>query len=345
MIGGILSYLQIFMLFFSLIAFVVTCTLLLFGSSVSLSEEDVRTFAPAVFFNIIVLTILFTVVDSLRRHFTVNRPADEIQKVLRQLMKGNFGARISIRYGINKENRFDEIAESINLLAEELSGVETLKTDFVANVSHELKTPLAVMQNYGTLLQAPDLSAEKRMEYARSVTEASRRLATLITNILRLNRLENQQIYSAAEKYNLSEQICECLLGFEDVWEKKNLVIETEIEDDITISSDPELLSIVWNNLFSNAIKFTDEGGTVAVSLTRDGSRIVMKVRDSGCGMTPEVGAHIFEKFYQGDTSHASAGNGLGLALVKKVVDIMHGEISVESVYGEGSTFTVVLNS
>ena len=333
--------LRSFGLFFGIIAFVITCTFLLFGSSVSLAEEDVRTFAPAVFFNIFALTVLFVIVDILRRRFTVDRPTKEIQKVLKQLMKGDFDARISVPYVINRENKFRELADSINLLAEELSGVETLRTDFIANVSHEMKTPLAVMQNYGTLLQAPELSDEKRIEYAKSVTEGSRRLAELMTNILKLNRLENQQLFPEVHEYDLGEQLCECLLQFESVWEDAEIDIETDIADSVTVRADAELLSLVWNNLLSNAFKFTDRGGRVSLTLEADETYATVRVADTGCGMSAEVGAHIFEKFYQGDTSHATRGNGLGLALVKRVVDIMHGEIGVESCLGEGSTFTV----
>lgn len=333
--------LRSFVLFFSIIAFVITCTFLLFGSSVSLAEEDVRTFAPAVFFNIFALTVLFVIVDTLRRRFTVDRPTREIQRGLKRLMKGDFDARISVSHVINRENKFQELADSINLLAEELSGVETLRTDFIANVSHEMKTPLAVMQNYGTLLQAPELSDEKRIEYAKSVTEGSRRLAELMTNILKLNRLENQQIFPESHEYNLGEQLCECLLQFETVWESSEIDIETDIAESVTVLADEELLSLVWNNLLSNAFKFTDRGGRVSLTLEADENYATVKVSDTGCGMSAEVGAHIFEKFYQGDTSHATRGNGLGLALVKRVVDILHGEIGVESRQGVGSTFTV----
>ena len=226
-------------------------------------------------------------------------------------------------------------------MAEELSGVETLRTDFVANVSHEMKTPLAVMQNYGRLLQSPDLPEEKRIEYAKAVVDASRRLADMMTNILKLNRLENQQIYPKIETYDLGEQLCESLLGFESVWEEREIEIETDIAEDLRVSADAELLSLVWNNLLSNAFKFTDRGGKVSLSLTADDDYVVVRVSDSGCGISPEIGAHIFEKFYQGDTSHATQGNGLGLALVRRVVDIMQGEIGVESAVGVGSTFTV----
>ena len=195
------------------------------------------------------------------------------------------------------------------------------------------------------MLQQPNLSEEERKDYARTVTSAAQRLASLITNILKLNKLENQQIYPATVTFDLSEQLCECLLGFEDAWEAKNLEIETEIEDGILVDSDPELLFLVWNNLFSNAIKFTEDGGTVGLKVYRDGSHAVIEVSDTGCGISPEVGAHIFEKFYQGDTSHATQGNGLGLALVKRIVDIIGGEISVSSVQGKGSTFTVKIKS
>lgn len=334
-------YVRSYFLFFGIIAFVITCTFLLSFSAVELPEEDVRTFAPLAFYNIFVLTTLFWLVDVIRRVLTVERPAREINRVLKRLMEGDFSARTANFKSIDHEGRFREIADSIDMLAEELSGVETLRTDFIANVSHELKTPLAVIQNYGTMLQKPGLSEEKRIEYSKAITDASRRLASLITNILKLNKLENQQIFPSVAEYNLSEQICECLLQFESTWEKKNINIETDIEDEVMIRSDSELLSLVWNNLFSNAIKFTEASGTVSVSLKSNKEWIIVKVSDTGCGMSPEVGTHIFEKFYQGDTSHYTQGNGLGLALVKRVVDIMQGEISVESVPGEGSTFTV----
>lgn len=226
-------------------------------------------------------------------------------------------------------------------MANELSGVETLRTDFIANVSHEMKTPLAVMQNYGTLLQAHDLTYDTRIEYAKAITESSRRLADMMANILKLNKLENQQIYGELTTFNLGEQLCECLLQYESIWERKDIEIETSIEEGVLISADAELLSLVWNNLFSNAFKFTDNGGKVSLSLNADDKYATVTVSDTGCGMSAEVGAHIFEKFYQADESRATQGNGLGLALVKRVIDIMQGEISVESTVGVGSSFTV----
>lgn len=332
-----------FFSFFGTMAFVITCSFLLFLRSMDLEPEILKTNAKLTFMNVLLLTVLFCSIDAIRRKITVERPVKNIISGLNEITKGDFTVRISDVKGIADENGFNIIADQINKMTAELGSLETLRTDFIANVSHELKTPLAAINNYGTLLQSPDLTDNERIEYAKAVTENSRRLANLITNILKLNKLENQQIYPQTEPYNLSEQLCECLLSFETIWEQKNLELDADIDEDIIINADGELLSLVWNNLFSNAVKFTDNGGRIFVGLKKENGYAVVTVSDTGCGMSAETGKHIFEKFYQGDTSHASKGNGLGLALVKKVVDITDGEISVQSELGKGSTFTVKL--
>ena len=304
----------------------------------NLTREQIEFAARTTFINILFITALFTIFDIIRRKITVDRPIKQIKNALNKITTGDFEVRLNTA-GINPN--FAEIMTSINTMTKELSGVETLKTDFISNVSHEMKTPLAVIGNYGTLLQNPDLSEEERLEYAKNITHSSKHLAELITNILKLNRLENQQIFPRTDSYNLSEQLCESLLQFESVWEEKEMEISTDIAEDITISADSELLSIVWNNLLSNAFKFTDIGGKISVSLSADSEYATVTVSDTGCGMTAETGAHIFEKFYQGDTSHATKGNGLGLALVKRIIDITGGEVSVTSAVGVGSTFKV----
>jgi signal transduction histidine kinase len=255
-------------------------------------------------------------------------------------MQGDFSVRIPPMHGAGMEG-FHQIGTAINAMAQELSGTETLRTDFIANVSHELKTPLAVMGNYATMLQRPGITEEERQEYAKAISEAARKLAQLITNILKLNKLENQQIFPQPKEFDLGEQLCESLLVFEDAWEAKNLNIETDIQENVRIRSDPELLSLVWNNLFSNAIKFTERGGSVSLSLKVEGEYAVVTVRDTGCGVSREVGERMFDKFYQGDSSRATQGNGLGLALVKRVIDITESDISVESEVGKGTAFTV----
>ena len=343
----LLFSLRKYVTFFLLIAFMITCCMCLFllilqrTLGISYTEENIRDAAILTFCNVVFLSFLCTVIDTVRRRFMVERPVRRIAEGAEKIMQGDFSARIEPFRSIDSESGFDIIIDYFNRMAEELSGVETLRADFIANVSHELKTPLAVIQNYGTMLQGPDLTDEQRMGYAKAITDQSRRLADLITNILKLNRLENQQIYPAAKRYNLGEQLAECLLNFESTWEKKNIDIETDIEEEVFVESDDELLSLVWNNLFSNALKFTEAGGTVSVALKTEGAYVSVRVTDTGCGISPEMGRHIFEKFYQGDTSHAIQGNGLGLALVKRVVDIVGGDISVESETGKGSTFTV----
>ena len=332
-----------FVVFFVLVAFVVTCNFLLFLNSIDLDRAELDAAAPITFFNIILLSVIFCLADQIRRYFTVKRPLKRIHEGMERIIGGDFETKIESLHREYSYNDFDEIVEGLNKMAKELGSVETLRTDFISNVSHEMKTPLAVMQNLGTLLQAPDLSEEKRLEYATAITEQTRRMSSLITNILKLNKLENQQIYPNVTKYNLGEQLCECMLGFESEWEKKEIEIDVDIEEDVLVNADPELLSLVWNNLLSNAIKFTDHGGKVGLALTTDGDKAIIQVSDTGCGISPETGKNIFQKFYQGDTSHATQGNGLGLALVKRVIDISGGEISVSSRVGVGSIFTVFL--
>lgn len=339
----ILDAVKYFVAFFLLIAFVVTCNFVLFMHGMQMNEDEIREAAPITFYNIILLTFLFCLIDAARRAWMVGRPVKRILDGMNKIMAGDFKTRIPYIKGEDSGNEFDAIIKGLNDMAAELSGVETLRTDFVSNVSHELKTPLAVIQNYGTMLQSPGISEAERKEYAKAITEQTRKLSNLITNILRLNRLENQQIYPDKKEYNLTEQICECLLGFEQAWEEKELEIETDLDEDVMICEDAELLSLVWNNLFSNAVKFSKHGGKICISVKKDKNDIFVTVQDNGCGMEPEVGRHIFEKFYQGDTSHATKGNGLGLALVKRVIDIVGGDISVQSALGQGTTSGVRL--
>ena len=343
----ILGTVSNFFIFFLLAAFVTTCCIMLFISALQdsigreFTREEITVAAKITMLNVILLSIGMAVVDYVRRKLTVERPVKLITDATSKMINGDFSVRIKPTAKFATDDSFHEIIECINKMATELSGVETLRTDFIANVSHEMKTPLAVMQNYGTLLQTPDLPEKKRIEYAKAITDASRRLADMMTNILKLNRLENQQIYPNLTTFDLGDQLCESLLQYESTWERKNIEIETDIAESVLVSADAELLSLVWNNLFSNAFKFTEDGGKVMLILTADKKFATVKVSDTGCGMSAEVGAHIFEKFYQGDTSHATQGNGLGLPLVKRVIDIMQGEIGVESAIGAGTTFTV----
>ena len=342
----VLKAINSYIIFFLTVAFAVSCCMMLFLTVLSrtmglqFTPENIAVAAKLTFGNVVLITVIFGTIDFIRRKTFVERPVKRITEATERIMQGDFSVRIQPIHGAGVEG-FNQIIHAINQMTSELAGTETLRTDFIANVSHELKTPLAVMGNYAALLQQPGVTQEEKDQYAKAISEAARRLAQLITNILKLNKLENQQIFPQPEEFDLGEQLCGSLLQFEDVWEKKNIRIETDIQEDVRIRSDAELLSLVWNNLLSNAMKFTPEGGTVALTMQADENRVTVSARDTGCGMIPEVGQHIFEKFYQGDTSHATQGNGLGLALVKRVVDILNGEIAVESVRDQGSTFTV----
>ena len=244
---SILGSISSFFLFFLTVGFIVSCTTMLFVNILAdtvgftLSPENVNVAAKITFWNVVLITFLFKMADYIRRKIMVERPTKSITEATEKIMAGDFSVRIKPMQSSGMEG-FNQIAEAINKMAEELGSLETLRTDFIANVSHEMKTPLAVMQNYGTLLQAPDLSDEKRMEYAKGVADGSRRMADMMTNILKLNRLENQQIYPRISEYDLGEQLCECLLQYEGIWEKGEIEIETDIAESVSVKADAELL-------------------------------------------------------------------------------------------------------
>lgn len=346
---SVLEFIHGFLVFFATISFAISCCIALFvvklseSLNITLTESNIGDAAKLTFINVAVLSLIFTIADLIRRKITVERPLNSITKAAEKIMDGDFSVNIKQPYKFGTDDAFVRVIECFNKMTKELGSVETLRSDFIADISHEIKTPLAIMQNYGVLLQTPNISDEQRIKYAKGIADASQRLANMITNILKLNRLENQQIYPQNVKFDLSEQLCNCLLQYENVWEDSKIQLVTDIADNIKITGDSELLSLVWNNLFSNAFKFTPQGGTVSVALSICGKYAVVKITDTGCGMTPEVGAHIFEKFYRGENSVGTYGNGLGLALVKRIIDITGSEIDVESKIGAGSSFTVKL--
>ena len=327
--------------FFVLIAITMQIAILVYDY-IRERTDNLTWIAILILIEVLILAAFCTVFDWVRRKITVERPTQKILEATEKIADGDFTTRLSVTNEYGKYSPYDWIMENINKMAVELQKNEVLKTDFISNVSHEIKTPLSVIQNYANLLQDDTLDAETRKGYAKTLIAASKRISDLITNILKLNKLENQEIQEKHEVFNLTEALAECVVEFETLIEKKNLELNCDF-DDVAIFSSKSLLEIVWNNLISNAIKFTPENGKIDISLKRIGKNAEIKVADTGCGMSSEVGAKIFEKFYQGDTSHATQGNGLGLALVKKVIDILGGEISVHSEENNGSTFAILL--
>ena len=334
----------VIILFFT--CFVVTVSFILFFTffESDLTFDMIWESAVINLGNVFFISLIFWASDSVWRKFTVERPVNEIVQGLERITNGDFSVRIKPLKRLSQTNQYQIIIQNINQLAAELEGVETLRTDFVSNVSHEMKTPLAVIQNYTALLRPSDLSETERLEYLNAISQSTERLAGLVSNILKLNKLENQQIFPKNQPYDLSEQICECLFGFETQFEEQ-IEIQVDIEENVIIQADEELMNLVWNNLFSNAVKFTESGGCVSVQLKKLADTVMISVSDTGCGMSAETMKHIFDKFYQGDTSHAGCGNGLGLALAKRITDISGGAIAVRSEIGKGSTFTVTLKA
>lgn len=285
-------------------------------------------------------SLLFTLFTRYQINCHYQKPMNEFGKAARKVAKGDFSVYIPPRHTADKMDQLDVILCDFNKMVEELGSIETLKTDFFSNVSHEIKTPLAVIQNTAELLKNESLT-DTQQEYADTIYQSSKRLSGLITNILRLNKLENQTILPDKQKYNLCVQLADCALQFESVWEKKNIEFEADMEDSAEITADCELMEIAWNNLLSNAFKFTEPNGVVKISQETKDNEICVTVSDSGCGMSEETVKHIFDKFYQGDTSHSTEGNGLGLALTMKVLELMNYTITVESKISEGTKFTV----
>lgn len=275
-----------------------------------------------------------------RRKFLM-RPVYRLCDAAQRVASGDFTVRIAPMRKDGKKDEFEVLFEDFNTMADELSSTEMLKNDFVSNVSHELKTPLAVIQNYATILQSETLSEEERKEYSERISQAAGRLSTLVTNILQVNRLENQKIKPASKPFNLSEALSRCILNYDAQMEEKQIDLEVNVDQNLILNSDENLLDMVWNNLLSNAVKFTQEGGKISVSVQREGENAIVTISDNGCGMDADTLRHIFDKFYQGDTSHATQGNGLGLALAKRIIDLLGGSVAVESSPGSGAVFRV----
>ncbi len=269
------------------------------------------------------------------------RPLKQLIQGTKEVKKGNF--KVQLEIGAEKpENEMDLLMESFNEMVRELDGIELFRNDFINNFSHEFKTPIVSIRGFARQLQREDLTPEERMEYATIIAEESDRLAKLSTSVLELSKLENQQIPGERHEFYLDEQLRQCILLLEPSWSEKALDMIPELEE-VKLYSCEEILMHVWKNLLSNAIKFTPEGGTVRVTLTATANDVTVSVSDSGIGMSEDVKNHIFEKFYQGDASHAKRGNGIGLSMAKRAVELCGGRICVESTPGLGSTFTVTL--
>ncbi len=269
------------------------------------------------------------------------RPIDRFSAAFTELSGGNFDVRVSTNSKIDEIRKMEK---HFNSMVYDLSHIETLRNDFVVNVSHEFKTPLSAIEGYATLLQEPGLSREKHNRYVDKILENSRRLTNLSSNILLLSRLENQETVLNQKEYRLDEQLRKIVLLLENKWTSKNLEFDIELPRFVYYGSE-QLMDHVWYNILDNAIKHSPQGGTIHISLESGREAVSVSVSDEGDGMAEEVQKHIFEKFYQGDPSRKAEGNGLGLALVVRILDLCGGTVSVTSAPGAGAAFTVQLQN
>lgn len=291
----------------------------------------------------ILMAAAFTAFTRYQMLCTYEKPMQELAKATDAVAHGDFSIYVPPLHTPDQLDYLDVMIMDFNKMVEELGSIETLKTDFFSNVSHEIKTPLSVISNHAQLLKARGDLTDEQMESIEGIMTASKKLSNLITNMLKLNRLEKQNIQPETETYDLCEQLCDCILQYENRWEEKQIELEVDMEDRVTIEADSSLLELVWNNLLSNAVKFTEVGGTVKIKEESTDATVSVMVSDNGCGMNQETMQHIFDKFYQGDTSHATEGNGLGMSLTLRILQISGGDIVVDSTEGVGTTFIVTL--
>lgn len=266
-------------------------------------------------------------------------PIKELRLGMQKIADGKFDTRLETK---SNSEEIQELFAGFNMMANELEATEILQTDFVSNVSHEFKTPINAIEGYTTLLQGTDNIDEIENGYIEKILFNTKRLSSLVSNILLLSKLENQKIQTHREKYSLDEQIREDILALESLWEPKDIEFDVDL-DTVDYYGNKSILHHVWSNLLSNAIKFSPNGGTIKMRLFKENKKIVFLIEDNGPGLSEEAKKHLFDKFYQADTSHKEEGNGLGLALVKKILFLCDGEISAENMKDGGCRFTVTL--
>lgn len=300
--------------------------------------EDVLEFRLApwlwvVIFSVILCGVLGWLISAL-----FFEPITRLSHAMRKVGGGDFSVRLETSSRIREVR---DTYDNFNLMTQELGATEIVQTDFVSNVSHEFKTPINAIEGYATLLQSGPQTADQAL-YVEKILLNTRRLNELVSNILLLSRVDNQAINTNRAQYRLDEQVRQAIVLLEPKWVQKDLELDVEL-DALEYIGNESLLLHVWVNLIDNAIKFDPPCGLLRLRLLRQDNRAVFTVEDSGPGIAPEAQQHIFDKFYQADSSRMAEGNGLGLALVKRVLDVCGGSVSVENLPEAGCRFTVTL--
>lgn len=293
-------------------------------------------------YTLISLLLVSGITVALMSYFIGRRvltPLVKLSSASKEVARGNFDVTVS---DSSKMEEVQSTFRNFNAMVRELKSISTLSSDFIANVSHEFKTPLSVIEGYAMLLQDDRLTAQEREDYLNKILVNTRRLNTLVGNILMLSKMETKPLPEQYTRFRLDEQLRQVVAQLEPQWSAKGISFRVRL-DEVELLGWEQVLPYVWSNLISNAIKFSPSGSVIALTLLEQKECAVVTVSDRGCGMEPDVQERIFEKFYQGDTSHKAEGNGLGLALVRQIVELSQGVVEVESQPGKGSTFRVIL--
>lgn len=293
-------------------------------------------------YTLISLLLVSGITVALMSYFIGRRvltPLVKLSSASKEVARGNFDVTVS---DSSKMEEVQSTFRNFNAMVRELKSISTLSSDFIANVSHEFKTPLSVIEGYAMLLQDDRLTDQEREDYLNKILINTRRLNTLVGNILMLSKMETKPLPEQYTRFRLDEQLRQVVAQLEPQWSAKGISFRVRL-DEVELLGWEQVLPYVWSNLISNAIKFSPSGSVIALTLLEQRECAVVTVSDRGCGMEPDVQERIFEKFYQGDTSHKAEGNGLGLALVRQIVELSQGVVEVESQPGKGSTFRVIL--
>ena len=293
---------------------------------------------PSVIWVLVASSALAGVIALLLNH-RILRPIRNLGSAMNRVAGGDFKLRID---STSRSGDIQQLYRDFNVMVAELEKTEVLQSDFVSNVSHEFKTPINAIEGYAMLLQDADGATPEQREYVEKILHNTRRLSSLIGDILLLSKVENQTIAKEAKEFRLDEQVRQSILSLEPQWSEKEIDFDVELEE-ISYRGDARLLLHVWSNLIGNAVKFNPPNGAVRLRLNRADGGVVFVIEDEGPGIPAEARKHIFDKFYQGDSSHREEGNGLGLALVKRILNVCGGEIQQENLPDCGSRFTVKL--
>ncbi len=311
------------------------------GTSHNETIQEILPLIAVVGIYVIVSSLILSFIFVMWRRSIMQSRMDILRDAARRVAGGDYSIRIPPQRRDGYKDEFEVLYEDFNTMADKLSGKTILREDFLSNISHEFRTPLSVINNYITILQTDTLTPEQRQTYMERIRVSSDKLSEMVGNVLQISRLENNKIIASRHPFDLSEQLVQTILDHDQELNEKNIELETDFKDGIIVCSDEGLLRLVWNNLLSNSIKFTDGCGLIRLSVREKKDKTEVSVQDTGCGISEEDQKRIFEKFYQADCSHATKGNGLGLALVKDICVLLECEIRVRSVPGKGSTFTV----